>query len=108
MYHSAINNAKVMHTLAKDLEMRILGVGQFLGIEDSLINDKTSKTQVYSNTAVCRSASVFVFYFDKEKCWEKLSFLGIMDKLILLAKNNFDGLNKFNKSTIKSQANQIL
>ena len=52
LYHSTINKSKLAHRFAKDLELRILGSGQFLGIEDALLKHSKDKLDYFSNTAV--------------------------------------------------------
>lgn len=67
LYHSTVNKSKHAHKFSKELELRILGSGQFLGIEDALLKHAKNKSDFFSNTAVCKSAYLSVFYFDKEK-----------------------------------------
>ena len=103
LYHSTINKTKTTHRFAKELELRILGGGQFLGIEDALLKPSNkNKKEYFSNTAIWKSAYLSVFYFDKEKWWEKLRYLGCMDQLVKLARKDFERVKTLNKHTVNA------
>jgi hypothetical protein len=103
----AINDSSKVHKFAKEHELRILGNGQFIGLEDALLKMSKNSKNYFSQTAVCKSAVTSVFYFDKVKTWEKLSYLGLMDQLTALARQDFKRLKVFNKKSLKA-GRQIL
>lgn len=37
MYHTVVNNSKKVHNMFKELEIKVIGSGQLLGIEDAVL-----------------------------------------------------------------------
>ena len=96
-----MNNSQKVQTFTKDHELRILGEGQFLGLEDALLKRSKHINSYFTQSCWSKSAITSVFYFDKEKCWEKLHYLRLMDNLTSLAKKDFKRLKNFNKQSLK-------
>ena len=85
-YHTIINNSQRTHRVSKDIEIKVVGSGHLIGVEDSILSSSIHQTKYYKYTAVCRSATCKVLFFDKLKWFDKLKFLGCYDKIVELAK----------------------
>jgi len=51
LYHSTVNQSKGVHNYSKDLELRIQGEGQLLGLEDSLLKRSKNTVNHFTHTA---------------------------------------------------------
>ena len=61
------NNSQKVQTFTKNHELRILGEGQFLGLEDALLKRSKHTKSYFTQSCLSKSAFTSVFYFDKAK-----------------------------------------
>ena len=85
-YHTIINNSQRTHRISKDIEINVVGAGHLIGIEDTILATSIHQSKCYRYTAVWKSATWKVLYFDKQKWFDKLKFLGCYDKIVDIAK----------------------
>ena len=64
---STVNNSQKVQIFSKDHELRILGEGQFLGLEDALLKRSKRTKSYFTQSCLSKSAFTSVFYFDKAK-----------------------------------------
>lgn len=54
MYHTVVNNAKKVHTTSKEVEIKVIGSGQLLGIEDAILKSSNKKIADFRYTAIAK------------------------------------------------------
>ena len=97
LYHLTINDSKQRRKEWRIKELKTEGSGQFIGIEDAVLKYSKHSWSIFEYTAVWKSAEVFWFFFDKQKAYDKLNYLGWMEKIIDLAKDSKQRLENLEK-----------
>ena len=54
-------------THRKQIELKTVSPGVFLGIEEFALKNSDSHCNLFEHTAICKSAVCKVFYFDKKE-----------------------------------------
>jgi CRP-like cAMP-binding protein len=65
-YHQLVNNSKKVHSVSREIEIKVVGSGNLLGVEDAVLNNSNKKINNYSYSAVCKSATVKMLYFPRK------------------------------------------
>lgn len=84
----------------KQIKIKTINKGQFIGIEDAVIKYSKGSLTKFSYNAICQSAEVLCFYFEKEKAFDKLGSVGALQYIIEYAKLNRNRMEELIRNSL--------
>jgi len=51
-YHCLVNNSKKLHSVSRDIEIKVVSSGHLLGVEDAVLNNSNRKINNFTYSSV--------------------------------------------------------